>query len=124
MSDDKHPVPAGNGNSFLATLQAGLASLLGGAGHQPLKKIVIGKPIMFNYKNFLGTTLFLKDETSVEIDFDAEAQKLNAEAEKEAAVIEANGTREAEIIEAQGRADAERIEAEHRTGGGHRDGKK
>lgn len=110
MSDDK-PVPAGNG--FLATIQAGIASLLGNASHQPLKKIVIGKPIMFNYKNFLGTTLFLKDETSVEVEFHDEAQKLTAEAEKEAAMIEANGTAEADKIEAQGRADADRIEAEN-----------
>ena len=93
-------------------------------GHQPVKKVVIGKPILFSHKTFLGTQLFLKDETSVEIEFNDAAQNIGAEAEKEIARIEAEGNAEADKIEATGRADAERIEAEHRTGGGSARGKK
>jgi len=124
MSDDKHPEPTGNGGGFLATIQAGLASLLSSAGHQPLKKISIGKPILFSHKTFLGSQLFLKDETSVEIEFNGDAQNAAAEAEAEVALLEAQGNAEADKIEAQGRADAERIEAEHRTSGGSARSKK
>lgn len=121
MSDQNNNKPATNGG-FLPTLFSGLGSLLGGASHQPMKKIRIADPIIVSVKTFLGGQGFAKADTTIEVEFDSEAQKLTAEAEATAARIEAEGNAEADKIEAQGRADAERLSAQH--GGTRRESKK
>lgn len=110
---DNHNKPDENGNGFLATIQAGIAALLGNASHQPLKKIRIADPIMVSVKTFLGGQGFAKADTTIEVEFNEEAAKLVAEGEKEAARIDAEASAEAQKIEAAGIADASRIAAEH-----------
>lgn len=92
---------SGNQVGILATIQQGLLNLLTGVSHQPVKKVIIRDPQKGFMKTFLGGSIMMQADTTIEVEMNEHAQSLVLKGENEAARIEAEGNAQAAVAAAE-----------------------